>query len=70
MPAVVLGGAKKGSERVMLETVSAALQAGAMGVAIGRNIFQADDPAAMTAAVAALLHQNASVDEAAAMLLG
>lgn len=70
VPAVVLGGAKKGSERVMLETVSAALQAGAMGVAIGRNIFQADDPAAMTAAVAALLHQNASVDEAAAMLLG
>lgn len=68
VPAVVLGGAKKGSERIMLQTVSDALQAGAMGVAIGRNIFQADDPTAMTAAVAALLHKNASVDEAAAML--
>jgi len=39
-----------------------------VGVAIGRNIFQAENPAAMTAAVAALLHDNASVDEAMALL--
>jgi len=58
VPAVILGGAKKGSEQTMLDTISAALQAGAQGVAIGRNIFQADDPAAMTAAVAALLHPD------------
>ncbi len=68
VPAVILGGAKKGSERTMLETISGALQAGAQGVAIGRNIFQADDPATMTAAVAALLHRNASIDEAVAIL--
>jgi DhnA family fructose-bisphosphate aldolase class Ia len=64
VPAVILGGAKKGSERVMLEKIDEALQADAVGVAIGRNIFQADNPAAMTAAVAALLHHNATVDEA------
>lgn len=64
VPAVILGGAKKGSERIMLETIKTALLAGGAGVAIGRNIFQADDPAAMTAAVAAILHQEASVDEA------
>jgi len=69
VPAVVLGGAKKGSERMMLDTVKAALDAGGVGVAIGRNIFQADNPAAMTAAVAAMLHQNASVDEALAILM-
>ena len=68
VPAVILGGAKKGSERMMLETIQASLLAGSAGVAIGRNIFQADNPAAMTAAVAALLHQNVSVDEALAIL--
>ncbi|MCA9948312.1 MAG: hypothetical protein KDE48_01575, partial [Anaerolineales bacterium] len=57
-----LGGAKKGSERMMLERIRAALDVGAAGVAIGRNIFQADDPQAMTAAVAALIHEDASVD--------
>jgi DhnA family fructose-bisphosphate aldolase class Ia len=68
VPAVILGGAKKGSERTMLETIKASLLAGGAGVAIGRNIFQSNDPAAMTAAVAAILHHNASVDEAMALL--
>ena len=68
VPAVILGGAKKGSERVMLETIKTALDAGAVGVAIGRNIFQADNPETMTAAVAAIVHHNASVDEAMAIL--
>lgn len=70
VPAVILGGAKKGSERLMLETVKASLASGGAGVAIGRNIFQAENPAAMTAAVAALLHREASVDEAVAILAG
>jgi DhnA family fructose-bisphosphate aldolase class Ia len=68
VPAVILGGAKKGSERLMLENIRDALDVGARGVAIGRNIFQADDPQAMTAAVAALIHTNASVEEAMAIL--
>lgn len=68
VPAVILGGAKKGSEQVMLETIKSALEAGGVGVAIGRNIFQAENPAAMTAAVAAILHNNASVDEAVEIL--
>ncbi len=70
VPAVILGGAKKGSERVMLEKIRAALDVGAVGVAIGRNIFQADDPQAMTAAVAALIHEDASIDEAMGILGG
>ncbi len=68
VPAVILGGAKKGSERAMLEKIRAALDMGAAGVAIGRNIFQADDPQAMTAAVVALIHQNASIDKAMEIL--
>jgi DhnA family fructose-bisphosphate aldolase class Ia len=70
VPAVMLGGAKKGSERQMLETIKAALAAGAAGVAVGRNIFQADDPAKMTAAIAGLIHQHATVDEAMETLVG
>ena len=68
VPVVILGGAKRGNERAMLTDIKTAVDGGASGVAIGRNIFQAVDPAAMTAAVAAILHEGASVDEAAAML--
>jgi DhnA family fructose-bisphosphate aldolase class Ia len=68
VPVVILGGAKRGNERDMLADIKAAVEAGGSGVAIGRNIFQADDPAAMVAAVAAILHQDASVDEALAIL--
>jgi len=64
VPVVILGGAKKGSERMMLENIKGALDVGAVGVAIGRNIFQSEDPQAMTAAVAALIHEDASIDEA------
>ena len=70
VPAVILGGAKKGSERTMLEKIRTALDVGARGVAIGRNIFQADDPEAMTAAVAALIHRDISVDDAMKILKG
>jgi class I fructose-bisphosphate aldolase len=68
VPVVILGGAKRGKERDMLVDIKAALAAGASGVAIGRNIFQAERPEAMTAAVAAIVHGNASVDEAMRIL--
>lgn len=68
VPVVILGGAKRGKERDMLADIRAAISAGASGVAIGRNIFQADNPTAMTAAVAAIVHKNASVEEAMAIL--
>jgi DhnA family fructose-bisphosphate aldolase class Ia len=68
VPAVMLGGAKKGSERQMLETIKAALSAGAAGVAVGRNIFQAENPARMTAAIASLIHREATVEEAMEIL--
>jgi len=70
VPVVILGGAKRGKERDMLADIKSAIDVGASGVAIGRNIFQADDPGAMTAAVASIVHQNASVDEAMEVLGG
>lgn len=68
VPVVILGGAKRGNERDMLAQIKAAVDAGGAGVAIGRNIFQADDPAAMTAAISAIIHEKASVETALAML--
>jgi len=70
VPVVILGGAKRGKERDMLADIKAAIDCGASGVAIGRNIWQAENPAAMTAAVAAIIHSNASVDEAMNVLAG
>ena len=68
VPAVMLGGAKTSDDRATLATIQRAIVAGAAGVAIGRNIFQADDPAAMTAAVASIVHKDATVDEALGIL--
>ncbi|MGC9397613.1 MAG: class I fructose-bisphosphate aldolase [Anaerolineae bacterium] len=67
-PVVILGGAKRGNERAMLTDIKAAVDAGGAGVAIGRNIFQCAAPRAMTAAVAAILHNSATVDEALSIL--
>lgn len=56
VPVVVLGGARQGNEQAMLADIHKAIAAGGAGVAIGRNIFQAPDPTAMTTAVAAIVH--------------
>lgn len=64
VPVVILGGAKQGSERDMLVKIKGAVDAGGAGVAVGRNIWQAADTARMTAAVAAIVHHGATVDDA------
>ena len=68
-PVVILGGSK-GSEAATLATIRAALDAGAVGVAMGRNVFQSENPTAMTRAVAAVVHADASVEDALAILEG
>ena len=68
-PVVILGGSK-GAEADTLANIRAALDAGAAGVAMGRNVFQSADPTAMTRAVVAVVHADASVEEALAVLEG
>jgi len=41
-----------------------AIQCGACGVDMGRNIFQCENPAAMIQAVRAIVHENKNVGEA------
>jgi len=69
VPVVILGGAK-GDERLMLANIHDAIAAGAKGVAIGRNVFQCKNPTAMTRAIVAVVHDNANVDDALAILRG
>jgi fructose-bisphosphate aldolase/2-amino-3,7-dideoxy-D-threo-hept-6-ulosonate synthase len=67
-PVVIAGGPTKGHEREFLETVSGAIEGGAAGTSIGRNVFQARDPTKMVRAVAAIVHRGHSVDEAMRLL--
>jgi DhnA family fructose-bisphosphate aldolase class Ia len=68
VPLVVLGGTKSEEPRSLLQVVYDAIQAGASGVAVGRNICQYRDPERMAMAIAAIIHHGATVDTALQML--
>jgi fructose-bisphosphate aldolase/2-amino-3,7-dideoxy-D-threo-hept-6-ulosonate synthase len=63
-PVVIAGGPKCKSPQEVLQTTFDALQAGASGLSIGRNVFQAEDPTAMAKALSALVHENITVEQA------
>lgn len=66
-PIVVPGGSKM-TEEQLLTMVHNAVQAGAVGCAVGRNIWGAANPARMCAALAAIIHGGADVAEALKLL--
>ena len=68
VPIVVAGG-KKLEEREALELTFDSIRLGAAGVDMGRNIFQSDSPVGMIKAVRAVVHGNASVDDAYAVYM-
>ncbi len=68
-PLLVRGGGKV-DDRTLLERTVAVLAQGASGIVYGRNIIQHDNPAGITAALMAVLHDNASVDEALVLATG
>lgn len=61
---IVIAGGKKLPELEALELAYNAIQCGAAGVDMGRNVFQSDAPAAMIQAVAAVVHDNAKPKQA------
>ncbi len=63
VPIVVAGG-KKTPEKEALELAANAVRLGAVGVDMGRNIFQSDAPVPMIRAVRAVVHQGKSAAEA------
>jgi len=68
IPVLIAGGEKAETDRDVFENVAGALAAGGAGVCIGRNVFQHDRPLAMMRAICAMVHDNASVTEAARMV--
>jgi fructose-bisphosphate aldolase/2-amino-3,7-dideoxy-D-threo-hept-6-ulosonate synthase len=68
VPVLIAGGPKARNDRDVLQMVRGAMDAGASGIAMGRKIWQSRDPAAMVAALAAIIRHGACVDEAAELL--
>ncbi|HSB56895.1 MAG TPA: 3-hydroxy-5-phosphonooxypentane-2,4-dione thiolase [Nitrosopumilaceae archaeon] len=64
VPVIIAGGPKLANELDALQLTHDALQAGAVGVDMGRNIWQSDYPVSMIKSVRAIVHENATVKEA------
>jgi len=61
---IVIAGGKKLPELEALDLAYRAIQSGASGVDMGRNVFQSEKPAAMIQAVGAVVHQGLKPAEA------
>lgn len=61
---VVIAGGSRGSDRDTIEMVRGTMDAGAAGVSMGRSIFQHETPEAIARAVASVVHDDASVEQA------
>ena len=60
---IVIAGGKKLPELEALELCYKAIQCGAAGVDMGRNVFQSEDPVAMIQAVGGVVHDGLSPEE-------
>ncbi|MBN2111399.1 MAG: class I fructose-bisphosphate aldolase family protein [Methanosarcinaceae archaeon] len=68
VPVVIAGGPKTNTDREFLEMIEGAMEGGSRGVAIGRNVFQHEDPTKITRAITEIVHHKKSVEEALEML--
>jgi 3-hydroxy-5-phosphonooxypentane-2,4-dione thiolase len=69
IPVIIAGGKKLPKEIDELEIAYNAVQHGAAGVDMGRNIWQSDYPIEMIKAVRSIVHENLNVNEAYNSLL-
>jgi len=69
VPVVIAGGPKLDSELDALKLAYNAIQRGAVGVDMGRNIWQSKYSKAMIKAVRAIVHENASPEQAHELFL-
>jgi fructose-bisphosphate aldolase/2-amino-3,7-dideoxy-D-threo-hept-6-ulosonate synthase len=66
-PLVIAGGSQKTVEQTF-QMARDIIDAGATGLAMGRNLWAAENPVKMIRAISAIVHQNASVPDALAIL--
>ena len=67
VPVLVRGGGKVSDEEILTRT-EALMKQGAKGIVYGRNVIHHDDPAGMTRALMAVVHDGASVTDAMGMI--
>ena len=68
-PVLVRGGGKVSDEEILKRTDDL-MQQGAMGIVYGRNVIQHENPAAITRALMAVVHDNATPEQAMSYLRG
>jgi putative autoinducer-2 (AI-2) aldolase len=68
VPVMIAGGPKCETDLDTLEMIHGALQGGARGIVMGRNVWQSPHPTALLSAVHGLIHENMRVKEAAQRL--
>ncbi|MDR9431693.1 MAG: class I fructose-bisphosphate aldolase [Natronomonas sp.] len=61
---VVMSGGSKTSDRAFLESVKQTIDAGGKGLAVGRNVWQRENPERILDALEAVIFEEATVDEA------
>jgi class I fructose-bisphosphate aldolase len=61
---VVMSGGSKADDRTFLETVESAMNAGAAGLAVGRNVFQRENAEELLDALEQVIFEGASADDA------
>lgn len=64
VPVVIAGGPKCETEKEVFEFVYDGIQKGAIGINLGRNVWQSPHPVAMAAALRAIIHEKADVKKA------
>lgn len=67
-PVLVLGGGKTKSEKDLLQMIKDAMEAGAKGVIIGRNIWRHKTPDKLVKAIVSIVHEGKEVEEALKLL--
>lgn len=67
-PVVIAGGERAEDEKSILTMIKESLEAGGVGVSVGRNVFQHEKPRKMMEAICKLVHEDISVGEALKIL--
>jgi class I fructose-bisphosphate aldolase len=65
---VIMSGGSKRSDREFLESVKAVIDAGGVGLAVGRNVFQRENPRRILDGLEQVIYEEASVDAALAAM--